>query len=146
MVRTIVRVRNGGIRNEDILDRVVIATTNRADGDPVSSGTGSACEGDVGAGVDGQAVVLVLDVGAGDVDTRGRTDIERISVMAAVLNIALHLVSRINQKRLSCKLTSELSIVMSTTCKFSAPLMEKHWIGVFLMFRPVMVESVKEWA
>jgi hypothetical protein len=30
--------------------------------------------------------------------------------------------------------------------RLSALSMEKHWMGVFLMFRPVMVEDLRSWA
>jgi hypothetical protein len=39
---------------------------------------------DVSTGVDSQAVVLVLDVGVGDVDTSGAADVEGVSVVATV--------------------------------------------------------------
>lgn len=41
-------------------------------------------EGDVGAGVDGEAVVLVLDDSAGDVNTGGGADIESVSVVSTL--------------------------------------------------------------
>lgn len=69
-VRTIVRVRDGRVRNEDVFDRIVIATADRADGDTMTAGARSTGERDVGAGVDGQTIILVLDVGAGNINSR----------------------------------------------------------------------------
>lgn len=81
---TVVRVRDDVVDDADLLDNVVGASTDRADGDTVTTAAVTAGEGDVGAGVDGKAVVLVLDVGAGDVDTSGRANIESISVVATL--------------------------------------------------------------
>jgi hypothetical protein len=84
---TVVRVGDGGVRDDDVLDGVVLAATYGADGDAVSAGAGTAGEVDVSARVDGQAVVLVLDVRVGDVYTGRATNIESIGVVAAVGNI-----------------------------------------------------------
>lgn len=48
----------------------------------MATAAGAAGEGDVGARVDGKAVVLVLDDGTGDVDTGRRTDIKGIGIVA----------------------------------------------------------------
>ena len=49
---------------------------------------GAAGEVDVSAGVDGEAVILVLDVGVGNVDASGAADVESVGVVAAVCYIA----------------------------------------------------------
>jgi hypothetical protein len=85
---TVVRVDDGGIRDDDVLDGVVAASTYRANGDAVSARAGATGEMDVRTGVDSQAVVLVLDVGVGDVHTSGAANIESIGVVSAVGNIA----------------------------------------------------------
>jgi hypothetical protein len=81
---TVVRVDNSVVRDDDVLDYVVAATTNGADGDTVTARAGSTSEVDVSTGVDSQAVVLVLDVGVGDVDTSGATNIKGVGVVATV--------------------------------------------------------------
>lgn len=53
----------------------------------MAAGAGAAGEVDVLAGVDGKAVILVLDVGVGDGDTSGGADIEGIGVVATVGDI-----------------------------------------------------------
>lgn len=52
----------------------------------------AAGEGDVGATVDSQAVVLVLNVGARDVDAVGGADIEGVGVVSA-LRVAILVVN-----------------------------------------------------
>lgn len=80
---TVVGVDNLGVGDGDGLDGVVGTATNGADRETVATRAGTAGEGDVGTGVDSQAVVLVLDVGARDVDTGGGADIESIGVVAS---------------------------------------------------------------
>jgi hypothetical protein len=81
---TVVGVDDGGVGDDDVLDDIVGAAADGADGDTVTAGAGSASELDVGTGVDSEAVVLVLDVGVGNVDTGGAADVESVGVVAAV--------------------------------------------------------------
>lgn len=67
---TILRVGNGGVFYYDTVDCVVRAATDGADREAVATGAGAAGEVNVCAGVDGEAVVLVLDVRVGDCDSR----------------------------------------------------------------------------
>jgi hypothetical protein len=82
---TVVGVDDSSAGDDDILDGVVGAATNRADGDTMTAGAGTAGEADVSTGVDSQAVVLVLDVGIGDVDTSGAADVKSVGVVAAAV-------------------------------------------------------------
>ena len=50
----------------------------------MAAGAEAAGEGDVSAAVDGEAVVLVVDGGAGDGDLRRVADVESIGVVAAL--------------------------------------------------------------
>jgi hypothetical protein len=50
----------------------------------VATGAVAAGKGDVSAAVNGEAVVLVVDGGAGDSDVLRVTDIERVGVVAAL--------------------------------------------------------------
>jgi len=58
----------------------------------VAASAGGAGNGDVGTGVDGDTVVLVVDVGTSDGDTRGRTDVESIGVVALVVTVTSRVV------------------------------------------------------
>ena len=79
----IVRVGDGAVENAHRLDRVVGPAADGADREAVAAAARAACEGDVGARVDGQAVVLVLDDGARNVDAGRRADVEGVGVVAA---------------------------------------------------------------
>lgn len=57
----VVRVADRTVLNIDSIDGVVATATNRADGQAVATSARSTGEGDVGARVDGQAVILVVD-------------------------------------------------------------------------------------
>jgi hypothetical protein len=81
---TVVGVGDGGVADDDVLDNIVGAAANRADGDTVTAGAASTGEVDVGTGVNSKAVVLVLDVGVGDVDTSGAANVESVGVVATV--------------------------------------------------------------
>ena len=84
---TVVGVADLGVLNDDVLDDVVRAATDRADGETVATRAGTTNEVDVGARVNGQAVILVLDVGVGDGDASGAADVESVSVVATVGDI-----------------------------------------------------------
>ena len=81
---TVVRVDD--LRVEDLhgVNDVVVTATDGADGETVATGAVAAGEGDVSAGVDGEAVVLVVDGGAGDSDVLRVTDVESVGVVAAL--------------------------------------------------------------
>jgi hypothetical protein len=74
------------LRVEDLhgVDDVVVAAADGADGETVAAGAVAAGESDVSAGVDGEAVVLVVDGGAGDGDVLRVTDVESVGVVAAL--------------------------------------------------------------
>lgn len=61
-------VLDGGGGDGDGVDDVVVTAADGTDGETVATVAGSAGESDVCSGVDGEAVVLVYDVGAGDDD------------------------------------------------------------------------------
>lgn len=69
----------------DILHCVVVTATNGADGQAMATGAGTAGELDVLARVDGDAVVLVLDRGTGDVHAVALADVKGVGVVAAVV-------------------------------------------------------------
>ena len=81
---TVVGVANLRVLNDNALDGIVRAATDRADGQAVTTRAGTTGEVNIGSGVDGQAVILVLDVGVGDGDTGGAADVESVSVVATV--------------------------------------------------------------
>jgi len=74
------------LRVEDLhgVNDVVVAASDRADGETVATGAVAAGEGNVSTAVDGKAVVLVVDGGAGDGDVLRVTDIEGVGVVAAL--------------------------------------------------------------
>ena len=84
---TVVGVGDLGVLDDNVLDGVVGAATDRADGETVATRAGTTDEVDVGARVDGKAVILVLDVGVGDSDASGAADIESVGVVATVGDI-----------------------------------------------------------
>lgn len=61
-------VLDGGVGDGDGVDGVVVTAADGANGETVAAGAETAGEDDVGAGVDGKAVILVVDGGAGDGD------------------------------------------------------------------------------
>lgn len=96
------RVGHGGVGDGDVLDGVIVATADGADRETVAAGAGAAGEFDVLesislhprpaghpgaylARVDGNAVILVLDGRAADVDASTLTDVEPVGVMTAVV-------------------------------------------------------------
>lgn len=83
----VVRVGDLRVLDDYALDDVVRAAADGTDGQAVTAGAGAANEVDVGARVDGEAVVLVLDVGVGDGDAVGAADVESVSVVASVGHI-----------------------------------------------------------
>jgi hypothetical protein len=80
----VVGVDDLGVEDVDGVDDVVVAAADGADGETVAAGAVAAREGDVGAAVDGEAVVLVVDGGAGDGDLRRVADVEGVGVVAAL--------------------------------------------------------------
>jgi hypothetical protein len=80
----VVGVDDLGVCDGDGVDDVVVAAADGADGEAVAAGAVAAGEGDVGAAVDGEAVVLVVDGGAGDGDLRRVADVEGVGVVAAL--------------------------------------------------------------
>lgn len=79
---TVGRVLDSGGFNDDIGDSVVGTSTDRSDGETVTTGAGSTGEGDTSTGVDSETVILVLNVGTGDGNVAGGTNIESISVVS----------------------------------------------------------------
>lgn len=74
------------LRVEDVdgVDGVVAPAADASDAETVAAGAVAASEGDLGAAVDGKAVVLVVDSGAADGDLSGASDVESIGVVAAL--------------------------------------------------------------
>jgi len=81
---TVVGVDDLRVEDLNSVNDVVVAATDRADGETVATGAVAAGEGDVSTAVDGKAVVLVVDGGAGDGDVLRVTDIEGVGVVAAL--------------------------------------------------------------
>lgn len=81
---TVLRVGDSRVDESDVLDGVVVAATDGADGETVTAGAGTAGEVDVLTRVDGDAVVLVLDGGAGDGDVGTLADVETVGVVTAL--------------------------------------------------------------
>lgn len=71
----VVGVDDLGVGDGHAVDDVVVAAADGADGQAMAAGAVAAGEGDVFAAVDGEAVVLVVDSGAGDGDVLGITDV-----------------------------------------------------------------------
>lgn len=80
----VVRVGDLGVEDANRLDDVVGAAADGANRDAVAAAAVTASKGDVGSRVDGEAVVLVLDDGALDVDAGGGADVEGVGVVAAL--------------------------------------------------------------
>lgn len=81
---TVIGAGDDGVGDLHVEDIIVGATADAADGEAVAAGAVAVGEGDVLAGVDGDAVVLVADDGAGDVDVFGVADVEAVGVVAAL--------------------------------------------------------------
>lgn len=90
---TVLRVGDGAVGEVNVLDVVVATSTNGADGETVTTRAVTTGEGDVGTGVDGNAVILVVDGGAGDVHTSGRADVESIGVVAELVSVTIAVVN-----------------------------------------------------
>jgi hypothetical protein len=100
--RTVLGVLDGAVLDVDLLNGIVRASTDGADGDTVATSALGSGEGDVlgnfsisllkshklrcaySAGVDSQAIILVVNHGVGDVDTGAGTDVESIGVVATL--------------------------------------------------------------
>ena len=91
---TILRVGDLGVGDDHVLDGVVVAAANGTNAEAVATGARPAREGDVGAGVDGEAVVLVLHIGAGDGDASGGANVESVGVVAESIAIAVESIAR----------------------------------------------------
>jgi hypothetical protein len=81
------------LRVEDFhsVDDVVVAATDRADRQAVAAGAVAAGESDIGTAVNSQAVVLVINSGAGDGDVLRVANVEGVGVVAA-LGVAILIV------------------------------------------------------
>jgi hypothetical protein len=80
---TVGRVLDSGWFDNNVRDSVVRTATDGTDGETVSTRANSSREGDAGTRVDGQAVILVLDIGVDDLDVGRASDVECISVVAS---------------------------------------------------------------
>ena len=74
------------------VDDVVVAAADAADGQTVATRAKAVLEGDVCAGVDGNAVVLVVDLGTVDNDVVGAADVESVGVVATVARVTSRVV------------------------------------------------------
>ena len=74
------------LRVEDVdgVDGVVAPAADAADAQAVAAGAVAAGESDLGAAVDSEAVVLVVDGSAADGDLGGAADVEGVGVVAAL--------------------------------------------------------------
>lgn len=91
---TVVRVADLAVLDVHSVDGVVGTAADRANAEAMATAAGASGEGDVGAGVDSQAVVLVLHNGSRDVDVLGRADVEGIRVVAELAAITSRVVVR----------------------------------------------------
>ena len=80
-IRTVDRVGDGRVLKGDGVDRVVVASTDAADGQTVSTRAGTAAERDGGTRIDGNAVVLVVDLSASDDHIGALANVEAICVV-----------------------------------------------------------------
>jgi hypothetical protein len=80
--RAVLRVDDLGVGDGDVVDGVVFATADGADGETMATVAVAVGEDDVLAGVDSQAVVLVVDGGAVDGDVGAGADVKGIGVVA----------------------------------------------------------------
>lgn len=80
---TVVGVLDGARGEGHAGDGVNIATADGADRETVAAGAETRVELDVGARVDGDTVVLVVDLGAVDVNVVGLTNVEAIGVVTS---------------------------------------------------------------
>ena len=90
---TVGRVLDSRGFNDDIGDNVVGTSTDRSDGETVTTRTGSTGEGNTSTGVDSETVILVLNDGTGDGDIAGGTNIESIGVVAKGTSISSRVVN-----------------------------------------------------
>lgn len=81
---TVGAVLDSAVFDGDAGDGVVVTAADGANGDTVTAGAHGASELDVGTAVDGEAVILVVDGGAGDGDSVRGTDVESIGVVTAL--------------------------------------------------------------
>jgi hypothetical protein len=81
---TVVRLNDLGVLDKDTVDDVAGTAADRADADTVTARAEVLDELDVGARVDGEAVVLVLDVGVGDGDAVRVANVESIGVVSTL--------------------------------------------------------------
>lgn len=88
----VLRVADLRVRDHHALHRVVVAPAHRPDAEAVPARARAPREQDVRARVDGEAVVLVLDVGADDADAVRGADVEGVGVVAARVGVAVRVV------------------------------------------------------
>ena len=81
---TVVGVNDLRVKNLHGVNDVVGTAADGADGETVATVAVAASESDVFTTVDGKTVVLVVDGGTGDGDVLRVTDIESVSVVAAL--------------------------------------------------------------
>lgn len=80
---TVVGVLDGALGESHAGDGVDVTATDGADGETVAAGAETRVELNVGARVDGDTVVLVVDLGAVDVNVVGLTNVEAIGVVTS---------------------------------------------------------------
>jgi len=84
---TVLRVGDLVVGELDVGDGVVITTTDGTDGETVATSAGRTGDSDVGTRVDGDTVILVVDVGTRNGDAAGGANVESIGVVALVLTV-----------------------------------------------------------
>lgn len=68
---------------EDIAHGVVISIANGPNGKTMASITGETSEVKIGTGVDGNTIVLIIDVGVTNGDQVGTADVKGVSIVSA---------------------------------------------------------------
>lgn len=88
----VVRVADLAVLDVHSVDGVVGTASHGANRQAMAASAGATGEGDVGAGVDGQAVILVVHNGSGDVDVLGRANVKGICVVAELAAVTSRVV------------------------------------------------------
>jgi hypothetical protein len=84
---TVRRVADGAVRDVDARDGIIRASTYRSNADTVATRASSTGKFNVCARVNCKAVILVLDIGAGDFHIGRGTDVKGVGVVAAIGDI-----------------------------------------------------------
>src|SRR5205823_5025640 len=89
---SILGVGNRTALNNHSVDDIIRTASDAADGQTVAAAACATHEVDIGAGVDGETVVLILDVRVGDGDAGRGANVKSVGVVAAVSNVTCRVV------------------------------------------------------